>query len=104
MWMAPLEGLGMEATMDMAPTSSQRSASGGTHGRVEVLAGTGAEVGDHVLADVPDRLEHGPLGHRAHLVEEEDLVGAGFDEALDVRDAVLRRPVGVVRVEHGVAR
>src|SRR5665213_3095005 len=64
------------------------------------------EVRDHVLPDLPDRLEDRLLRHGAHLQEEHDLVGAGFDEALDVRDGVARvavRLIDVVTLEAGAA-
>src|SRR6058998_3955042 len=58
------------------------------------------EMRDHMAADVLDRLHLRPLRHRAHLADEEDLVGAGLDQARDVADAVLHRAVGMVRIHH----
>src|SRR3954452_23593741 len=59
----------------------------------------GAEVRDHVLAPLTDRLEAHALFDRAHLDEAHDLVGAGVGQPLRVLDGVAVVAVAVVDVE-----
>src|SRR5262249_26820469 len=54
---------------------------------------SGAEVGDHVLAPLPDGLEAHGLRHGTHLDEAHDLVGPGIGETLGVLDGVVVRAV-----------
>src|SRR5258708_1326964 len=64
----------------------------------------GTEIGYDVPADLADRPHLRPLRHGAHLPAEQDLVGAGLDQAVHIGDALIRGSEGLVGVADGFGR
>src|SRR5688572_27466399 len=58
-----------------------------------------AELRQHPLAELADRLQARVLGHGAHLDQEHDFVGAHVAQPFDVRDGLVGVAVGVLGVE-----